>query len=141
MQSWQFGSAVVAGMILAVSMTGCAQQQTVSHASRDLSSVPANAPVDHWEAGVEKDGQTIRYANAGIATAGRDAALLLGCTSDDKSIVLLVDPNETLRINPSIRPVTIILDGTTAFTQDWSSTESAYATAEPDSALPSCSRN
>jgi hypothetical protein len=115
-------------ILAALGLAGCAQQS----ASGDANAVPASAPIDHWEAGVEKDGQRILYANAGIATTGRDAALLFGCTSEDKSILLVVDPNETLRIDPSIRPVTIILDGAKTFTQDWSSSEYAYSTAEPD---------
>ena len=113
-----------------LALNACAQHPA---SSRDESAVPANAPIDHWESGVKKDGQTIVYANAGIATAARDAALLFGCISDDKSVVLVVDPNETLPIDPSIRPVTIILDGATTFTQDWASTDSAYSTAESDS--------
>jgi hypothetical protein len=113
-------------------LAACAQQPGASPSSSAQTPVPADAPIDRWESGVKKNGETIVYANAGIATTARDAALLLGCTSDDESIVLVIDPNETLRIDPSIRPVTIILDGATTFTQDWSSTESAYVTAEPD---------
>jgi len=118
-------------VLATLALTACAQQPSAS-SSHDASAVPRDAPIDHWEAGAKKNGQTIIYANAGIATAARDAALLLGCTSDDKSVVLLVDPNETLRIDPSIRPVTIILDGATTLTQDWSSTESSYLTGESD---------
>lgn len=116
---------LVVGLLL---VAACAQPQ--SRPTADTGSVPADAPIDHWEAGVEKDGQTILYANAGIATMARDAALLLGCTSEDKSVVLLVDPNDELRIDPSLRPVTIILDGATTLTQDWSSSASAYGTDE-----------
>ena len=132
MKSWHVGSAVAAGMVLVACATGCAQQ----NASYDSTAVPRDAPVDHWEAGVEKNGQAVVYANAGIATTARDAALLFGCTSEEKSLLLVVDPNETLRIDPSVRPVTIILDDGTTFTQDWSSSESAYSTAEPDPGFP-----
>jgi len=77
----------------------------------------------------------ILYANAGIATTARDAALLLGCISEDRSVVLLVDPNQTLRIDPSIRPVTIILGGDTTLTQDWQSSNAAYGTDDSDPAF------
>jgi hypothetical protein len=136
--------ALVALWILA----GCAQQkaQPGSGSSTAASSSGSStgsldallrmSPTDRWETGIEKDGSAVVYANAGAATAARDAVLLLGCSSDEKSVVLMITPKGGMKLDPSIRPVTIILDGDTTLAQDWQSSKTSYWAAQSDPGFP-----
>jgi hypothetical protein len=99
-------------------LAGCAQSNPKS--------LPTDIPLDRWHSGVVRDGGKVRYANAGIADAARDAVLLLGCTDKEKSVILVVDPDAELAVEPAALPVTIILDGQTALVQDWKTVPAGY---------------
>ncbi len=112
--------------LAAAVLAGCVQAPTTGGRNPSREGVPAFAPTATWYSHVERRGDRILYAHAGIANVERDAALLIGCTSTQKGVLLGVTFGSSLSIEERWRPVTLTLDGNSTLTQSWMSGDTGY---------------
>ena len=97
--------------------------------AEEAGKVPDAVSSDRWDVSA-KDG------TATVASASRDATILIGCSEGDPSMALMVTLMTPVAFSEQFRTVTIVFDGGRPVSQSWFSTKDSYGITEEELTFP-----